>query len=84
MPQFTPSDREEVAEYVNSRDHVYKAKAVGDGVFVAKHNTSSERGKNNMFHSLMESHGWYVARFTYDPSGSTLLLLPVTEAANDT
>jgi len=84
MPQFTPSDRETVAEYVNSKGYIHSVAPTGRGLIAIKEERKSVEDRGNVFTWLMEKYGWYPACVTFHNSGTRYTLMPVTEAANDT
>jgi len=83
MPQFTPSDRETVEEYVERQDFVYDTTPTGPGLHVIEKTRHSPCGNVKGFQRLMEKFGWYVASYRPDADGNEQVIMPVTEVPDE-
>mgnify|MGYP006948687430 CR=1 FL=1 len=78
MPQFKPSSRETVRDWIEGYSHVATAQPLGNGLNVV---LRDDRRDVVSFQAITEKHGWYVA--SVDPEHPEMLvaIMPIEEVA---
>jgi len=81
MPQFTPTDRDLVREWLEGQSRVHNAGICGEGISVIEKSQVSGEGFEKCYTNLMEEQGWYVASIKVDSDGNMVTLMPVPKNA---